>query len=74
VTEPEALPPPRRSRARRYAAFAAFGAAALVTLIASMASPAAPWWMYPFLFCVVAIVVFRLLRPMKRRPGWEDEL
>lgn len=38
------------------------------------ASPDAPWWIYPFLGAVGFLVVFRLLRPPTRRPGWEDEL
>ncbi|MPY69065.1 MAG: hypothetical protein GEU92_03150 [Alphaproteobacteria bacterium] len=67
-------PPAPRIRVRRYAAAIALVAAALVTLIASLVSPAAPWWMYPFLFGVVLIIVFRLLRPVARNPGWEDEI
>jgi membrane protein YdbS with pleckstrin-like domain len=74
--EPEETPPPGGifANARRFAAAAGLVAGALVALAAWLTMPAAPWWMYPFLFVVVLTVVFRLLRPMKRRPGWEDEI
>lgn len=36
--------------------------------------PAGPWWMPFLIFCVVAAVAFRFLRPRPRPPSWEDEI
>lgn len=45
-----------------------------VALALLVFAPAGPWWMPFLVFCVVAAVAFRFLRPRARQPGWEDEI
>ncbi len=57
-------------RAARSLAIAVGGAAGTAVLVFG---PGAPWWMAPFIFVVVGVVMLRLVRPVPRTIGWADE-
>jgi len=58
----------------RRAPLVSFALGAVAAAAVAVFAPETPWWMPLLAFCVVAAVAFRLLRPMHRQPGWEDEL
>ncbi len=51
----------------------AIGTGSAAVVIALWLAPGGPWWIYPFLFVVVAVVAGRLASGIARRPGLIDE-
>ncbi|MHA1108888.1 MAG: hypothetical protein ACTSQV_07215 [Alphaproteobacteria bacterium] len=75
-TEQAAAPAPTAStglsaRLARILALSVGGGAAGAVLVFGAE---APWWMAPFAFVVVGVVVLRLIRPMPRIIGSLDEV
>jgi len=57
----------------RLAGFLALASGALAGGAVLVFGTDAPWWMAPFVFIVVGVVVLRLLRPIPRITSWLDE-